>query len=132
MMIYSNNYLKSLRKHILYLFIYLSQLKNDATMIVPAMISKGMPSKQPDEMGHENKECISEVSLSQRTQNVKRSQNPLNRAMSKSQREQNFDVEAKELEADQNWAVLPRFRAGISEKPNVSLSVLVLKTQAIV
>lgn len=60
-MIYSNNYLKILRKYILYLFKYLSQLKNDATTIVSAMISKCMPSKQPewDEMGHESKEDLS-------------------------------------------------------------------------
>lgn len=73
------------------------------------------------------KVCPSEVVQSKKTQNVRRSQNPLRKAMSKSQREQNLNVEAKEPEADQSWGVLPRVRAGISEKPSDSVSALVLK-----
>lgn len=73
------------------------------------------------------KVCPSEVVQSKKTQNVKRSQDPLRRAMSKSQREQNLNAGAKEPEADQSWSILPRVRAGISEKPSDRKSALVLK-----
>lgn len=36
-------------------------------------------------------------------------------------------MEAKEPEADQSWDILPRVRAGISEKSSASILVLVLK-----